>query len=41
MLYDDDEEEETPKVYTCPYCGSEKSSEDEPCPVCFDDDDTD
>ncbi|MCR5605609.1 MAG: hypothetical protein K6F69_02170 [Treponema sp.] len=38
---DDDEEEETPKVYTCPYCGSEKPSEDEPCPVCFDDDDTD
>lgn len=36
MLYDDDEEEEQ-EVYYCPYCGSEKESEDEICPVCFDD----
>ena len=38
MLYDDDEEEKQ-EVYYCPYCGSEKDSEDEICPVCFDDDD--
>ena len=36
FIYNEAEEKE---VYYCPYCGSEKDSEDEICPVCFDDDD--